>query len=219
MSMPQSGPQGPADPGQPGSSDAATTAEAQVPAGPPQGGPAAGQPGQPGLPGQPGQPGGQWRPEWGPGPQQGAPVAAVDDPTRVVGRRVVQFIIDIILVAIVPAILWVLLVRDHGARLTIGILVWVVLAIAIHFWYWVMRPNRHRGQTFGMQMLGLAVVSKRGGPASMGQLAGRWILLIVDDFFYGVVGLITMLVSRQHQRVGDHAAGTLVVRADSVSAR
>jgi uncharacterized RDD family membrane protein YckC len=39
-------------------------------------------------------------------------------------------------------------------------------------------------------------------------------LLIVDTLFFGLVGFITMLASRYRQRVGDHVAGTLVVRAD-----
>ncbi|MGO9162428.1 MAG: RDD family protein [Streptosporangiaceae bacterium] len=153
----------------------------------------------------------QWRPEWGTGPQDGG-LGPVDDPTRVVGRRVVQYIIDIVLASIIPSILYFALDRGHGARLVIGALIAFVLSVVVYVWYWVLRPKRHMGQTFGMQMLGIAIVSKRGGPAGTGQLVGRWILLIVDDLFLGLVGLITMLVSRQHQRVGDHAAGTLVVR-------
>jgi uncharacterized RDD family membrane protein YckC len=75
----------------------------------------------------------------------------------------------------------------------------------------VVRPRDHGGQTFGMQLLGLRVISKTGGPASMSQLLVRGILLIVDTLFFGLVGLITMVCSRYRQRVGDHAAGTLVV--------
>ncbi len=128
----------------------------------------------------------------------------------------VQYIIDVVLASIIPSVLGVVLDRGTGARLAIGTLVAVVLTIAVYVWYWVIRPHRRGGQTFGMQMLGLAIISKNGGPASIGQLAGRWILLIIDNLFAGLVGLITMLCSRQRQRVGDHAAGTLVVRADSV---
>jgi uncharacterized RDD family membrane protein YckC len=47
----------------------------------------------------------------------------------------------------------------------------------------------------------------------MMQLFIRGILLIVDTLVWGLVGLITMLFSRYRQRVGDHAAKTLVVRA------
>jgi uncharacterized RDD family membrane protein YckC len=63
-----------------------------------------------------------------------------------------------------------------------------------------------------MQLLALRVISKDGGRASMGQLLIRGILLIVDTFAWGLVGLITILCSRYRQRVGDHAARTLVVR-------
>jgi uncharacterized RDD family membrane protein YckC len=45
------------------------------------------------------------------------------------------------------------------------------------------------------------------------QLFIRGVLLIIDTLFWGLVGLITILCSRYRQRVGDHAAKTLVVRA------
>jgi hypothetical protein len=64
-----------------------------------------------------------------------------------------------------------------------------------------------------MQLLGVRVISKDGGPASMLQLLVRGVLLIVDTLFFGVVGLVTMMASRYHQRVGDHVARTLVIGA------
>jgi uncharacterized RDD family membrane protein YckC len=45
----------------------------------------------------------------------------------------------------------------------------------------------------------------------MMQLFIRGIFLILDTLFFGLVGLITMLCSRFRQRIGDHAAGTVVV--------
>jgi hypothetical protein len=89
-----------------------------------------------------------------------------------------------------------------------------VLSILVYIWYWVIRPHRANGQTFGMQLLGIRIISKDGGAASIGQLAVRWILLIVDDLVIGLVGLFTMLLSRYRQRVGDHVANTLVVRTE-----
>ena len=64
-----------------------------------------------------------------------------------------------------------------------------------------------------MQLLGLRIISKGGGPASTTQLFVRGILLIIDMLVFGLVGLITMSASRYHQRVGDHAARTLVISA------
>ena len=129
-------------------------------------------------------------------------------------RRVIQYIIDDILVGIVPGIVW-WLIGDRGSGLmhAIGWLIAVVVALLIMIWYWVLRPYGHGGQTFGMQWLGLRIISKDGDRANKTQLVIRWILLIIDTLFIGLVGLITILCSHYRQRVGDHAAKTLVVRA------
>lgn len=38
-------------------------------------------------------------------------------------------------------------------------------------------------------------------------------IFAVGTLFFGLVGFVTMICSRYRQRVGDHVAGTLVVRA------
>lgn len=131
--------------------------------------------------------------------------------TRVTGRRVIQYILDYILAGIIPGIAYWLL--DRGSLHGFGWLIATVISLAVYYWYWVMRPQGHGGQTFGMQLFRLRVISKDGGPASTVQLFIRGILLIVDTLFFGLVGLITMVCSRYRQRVGDHAAGTVVVEA------
>lgn len=174
------------------------------------GGPAGGQQGEHGGPG------GPWRggsgSRWGGPGQPVSPVSEID--TRVTGRRVVQYIIDYIITGVVASVILWALDRGHGVGNAVLVLVGAVLAAAWYFWYWVYRPYRANGQSFGMQMLSLRVISKDGGRASMMQLLIRAILLIVDTFFWGLVGLITMVCSRYRQRVGDHAAKTLVVRAE-----
>ncbi len=133
--------------------------------------------------------------------------------TRVTGRRVVQYIIDYILSGIIPALAYWLFDRGHGVLHGFGWLLATVISLAVLLWYWVLRPHSKNGQTFGMQLLGVRVISKDGGPADMVQLFVRAVLLIIDDLFFGLVGLITMLCSRYRQRIGDHAARTLVVHA------
>jgi uncharacterized RDD family membrane protein YckC len=132
---------------------------------------------------------------------------------------VVQYVIDYVLVGIIPGLAYWLLDRGHGILHGFGWALATLIAIVVYYCYWVVRPHSHDGQTFGMQLLGVRVISKHGGPASSLQLFVRGILLIVDTLFFGLVGLITMLCSRYHQRVGDHLARTLVVRADYVRAR
>jgi uncharacterized RDD family membrane protein YckC len=152
--------------------------------------------------------------QWGSLPQVGAASPVPRRETKVTPRRVIQYIIDDILVGIVPGLVWWLVGdRGHGAWHAIGWLIAVVVAVLIMIWYWVLRPYGHGGQTFGMQWLGLRIISKDGDRANKMQLVIRWILLIIDTLFIGLVGLITILCSHYRQRVGDHAAKTLVVRA------
>ena len=167
-----------------------------------------------GAPGPGGGPPGGSGADWGSLPQVGAASPVPVQETRVTPRRVIQYIIDDILVGIIPGIVW-WLVGDRGSGLmhAIGWLIAVVVAVLIMIWYWVLRPYGHGGQTFGMQWLGLRIISKDGDRANKTQLVIRWILLIIDTLFIGLVGLITMLFSHYRQRVGDHAAKTLVVRS------
>jgi uncharacterized RDD family membrane protein YckC len=139
------------------------------------------------------------------------PIPAAE--TRVTGRRVVQYVIDYILAGIVPALAYWLLDSNTGSAGGVRWLLATVIALAAYFAYWVAIPHSNAGQTFGMKLLRLRVISTDGGRASMLQLFIRGVLLIVDTLVFGLVGLITMLCSRYRQRVGDHAARTLVVPA------
>ena len=109
---------------------------------------------------------------------------------------------------------------DEGAADSGSALFWIVsLLVALWslFWVlfvWVLRPHRHDGQTFGMQAMAIRIVSEDGGPASIGQLLGRAFLLVLDTLLGGLVGLLTMMVSKRQQRIGDLAARTLVGRVE-----
>jgi uncharacterized RDD family membrane protein YckC len=163
---------------------------------------------QNGTPPQGGMPGDQWE-----GPMQGRPVSPVNEiETRVTGRRTVQYIIDAIIYGIVVSILGWALNRGHGGLHAILAIVWIVAVIAWYVLYWAWRPKTRNGQTFGMQIMGVRVISANGGPASLGQLIGRSILLVLFSPISLLVGIITMWCSRYRQRVGDHLAKTMVVR-------
>jgi uncharacterized RDD family membrane protein YckC len=144
------------------------------------------------------------------------------DRVPIVALRVVQFAVDLALVALITlvptALILLLLPRNPDGTLgqlliTIPvILALLVLAVVISWWYWAHLPRRRAGRTLAMGWLGLRVVRLDGGAPTGGQLALRWLLLAVDAMFLGAVGLVAMLVSGRHQRVGDLFADTLVVR-------
>lgn len=142
------------------------------------------------------------------------------DPTDCIGARVAQYVLDG-LVATLPAIVLFLAVSVAGYLAAFGsvnfILVlylgtWLV-AVATHWFVLAWWPSTHEGRTPAMGWLGLRIVSEDGHAPGLGRLTVRWLLLVVDALVGGLVGLIIMLTSRRHQRLGDQAAGTLVIRS------
>ena len=69
-----------------------------------------------------------------------------------------------------------------------------------------------RGQTIGKRALGLVVLNDDGTPVRWPAALTRNLLRAADflPFFYGL-GLIAMLTNRDFKRLGDLAAGTVVV--------
>jgi uncharacterized RDD family membrane protein YckC len=152
---------------------------------------------------------------WAGRPGSMSPVSEAE--TRVTWRRIFQYWIDAFFVSIVPYLVSIPFDRSSRTYMNvIGGVLYVVLFVLIGLWYWVLRPHSHNGQTFAMKWLGLRVISKEGGPASIAQLFIRWVCLLFDSAPWmwpvsGLLGLIVMLCSRYRQRIGDHAARTLVV--------
>ena len=72
-------------------------------------------------------------------------------------------------------------------------------------WLW-------RGQTLGKRLLRLRVVDSRGLPLTFSQIVLRNLMRFIDALPLAyLVGGVAALVSRRGQRLGDLAAGTLVV--------
>lgn len=143
--------------------------------------------------------------------------------TRVTGHRVVQYLIDSFLVGPIPALVSIPFDASDSTFLhVLGGIVAFVIFVVIGLMYWVIFAHRQNGQTLGMKLLGLCVISKGGGPANMAQLFIRWVCLIFDAIpytwpFTGLVGFIVILCSRDRQRIGDHLARTLVIATGSTS--
>lgn len=96
---------------------------------------------------------------------------------------------------------------------------WVFLpSIAIYLLYHPLLEMIFRGSTPGKRMAGVRVVDLHGEPPSIGAIAIRNVLRLVDSapMFY-LIGLLCCAINRHHARIGDLAAGTLLVYERSVS--
>lgn len=92
-----------------------------------------------------------------------------------------------------------------------GLLLVVVVGVIVG--YPVLVETLTRGRSLGKLALGLRVVRDDGGPESFRQALVRALVGFGEIWLtYGVVALITSMASRRDKRVGDHLAGTLVIR-------
>ena len=105
-----------------------------------------------------------------------------------------------------------------GSGLMMG-LYSIGLFVLIWF-YGVLFEVRAHGQTPGKRMLGLRVVQENGTPVGWSESVLRNFLLVADflPLLY-LTGLVTMFLDASFRRLGDLAAGTLVVYADSAQTR
>lgn len=78
---------------------------------------------------------------------------------------------------------------------------------------------RWRGQTLGKRLLRLRVIDERGWRLTFSQIAMRNLLRLVDVLPGAyLVGALTALLNRHGQRLGDLAAGTLVIWEPAIPA-
>ena len=87
-----------------------------------------------------------------------------------------------------------------------------ISAFILLWWYMVLFEVLNQGRSPGKQLLGLQVIHTDGTPVGWAGSLTRNLLRVVDllPFAYGV-GILSMLNNAHFQRVGDIAAGTLVV--------
>ena len=88
----------------------------------------------------------------------------------------------------------------------------VLLVFVIQFGYFAFFEAMWGGQTPGKRSQRLRVIKDSGQPITTYDAIGRNLLRTVDSLpgFYGI-GIISVMLSSKHQRLGDYVAGTVVV--------
>ncbi|HEV3232554.1 MAG TPA: RDD family protein [Candidatus Dormibacteraeota bacterium] len=96
---------------------------------------------------------------------------------------------------------------------TLAVLIWTVLLNILIFGYFLTCEAVSSGQTPGKRALKLRAVGDGGEPLSFSQAATRNLVRLADfmPLLYAV-GIITLFANGRGKRLGDLAAGTVVVR-------
>src|ERR1035437_982644 len=91
--------------------------------------------------------------------------------------------------------------------------IFIFIVFLFNWGYFTLFEAFWNGRTPGKRVARIRVIQRSGRAIGLFESMARNLVRYVDQlpFFYAV-GVITMFVTRQHQRLGDLAAGTLVVR-------
>jgi uncharacterized RDD family membrane protein YckC len=159
----------------------------------------------------------------------GAPELAVDSVTGIdvslavagPGARAYAFIIDWHIRLIIALAWYVSAALLYNGRLSLaapatphgrwfGLVLLPSLGVYL-LYHWVLELAM-RGRTPGKRVAGIQIVARNGSAPTAGALLTRNVFRLVDSLpvAYGV-GLITVAVTGEHVRIGDMAAGTLLV--------
>jgi uncharacterized RDD family membrane protein YckC len=132
-----------------------------------------------------------------------------------IGSRFLAQIIDSLVIAVVLIAITILAGALGGIFQSgeLALLVEVILGFILLAGYFLVSEAAWNGQTLGKRSARLRVVGDHGEPLTLGQATIRNLVRIVDflPFFYAI-GMLTLFINGRGKRLGDFAAGTLVVR-------
>lgn len=131
-----------------------------------------------------------------------------------IGSRALAAVVDLLI--IVAAFIAILLATGALANFAGGdvAIIFVLTAVNVLFWgYYIFFETVWQGQSPGKRQMGLRVVTMSGTTVTFMDCLVRNIVRLVDFLpsFYGI-GIVVMFISPLSQRLGDFAAGTIVIR-------
>src|SRR3954447_12395563 len=132
-------------------------------------------------------------------------------PLAGLGTRFLAIGIDLIIAAVVGLILILFggaVAGDVGA--TIG---GAVFFLGLYIGYQVIFEVAGGGRTLGKRVAGIRVVMDGGAPVGLRASLIRNVFRLLEGLTFAYLpAIVCVLASRNNQRIGDHAGGTLVVR-------
>ncbi len=136
-------------------------------------------------------------------------LAVLADTTLQVAAYVVIFLAIFAIISSAPRINGLILSRIGDKWIIAAI---IVLYFLLYWGYYTLFEAFWNGQTPGKRLCRLRVIRDSGRQITFFESMTRNLIRVVDAFpsFYAV-GIVTMLCNRRNKRLGDFAAGTLVV--------
>lgn len=137
-----------------------------------------------------------------------------------IGSRFLAGIIDSFLIGLIYFILSLAAIYTDGLMedwSSVFLAIVIILLFLVFWGYYILFELLWNGQSPGKRLVGLRVVHTGGRPISFIGSAIRNLVRIVDFLpsMYGI-GVVTMFIDARSRRLGDLAAGTLVIKEERV---
>ncbi|UPT69749.1 MAG: RDD family protein [Flavobacterium sp. JAD_PAG50586_2] len=135
-----------------------------------------------------------------------------------VGERIGAYFIDLLIKVAYGIVIFYVFFYTFGINSIVEqldrwsqIAIYLIFALPVII-YSIVQESLLEGQTFGKKLLKIKVVKIDGYQASFGDYLIRWLFRVIDiSMASGMIGLITMIVNKKTQRLGDISAGTAVI--------
>jgi len=147
-------------------------------------------------------------------------LVSIDLPLAGIGSRFIALLVDYLIwgAGLVVLLLLALLALPAMRAFNVKSAQWaeaivIFLIFLLNWGYFTLFEALWNGRTPGKRVARIRVIQRSGRSIGLLESMARNLVRYVDQipFFYAV-GVITMFATSQHQRLGDLAAGTLVVR-------
>jgi uncharacterized RDD family membrane protein YckC len=126
------------------------------------------------------------------------------------GSRFTAGLIDLAIKTVIAAALLFAAIPLGGL---VAVIVEAAVPLVVYIGYDILFETLGSGRTPGKRASGLRVLSADGGPEDAVSSLVRNVLRLVDGLPLSYIpGIVSILLTRRNQRLGDLAAGTIVVR-------
>jgi uncharacterized RDD family membrane protein YckC len=147
-------------------------------------------------------------------------LVAIEMPLAGIGSRFIALLIDTLIwlagLVVLAIVLWAFrpaLQAFNNLSYQWTVALFTLILFLLNWGYFTLFEAFANGRTPGKRVARIRVIQSSGRPIGIFESMARNFVRYIDQipFFYAV-GVIAVFATRQHQRLGDLAAGTLVVR-------
>lgn len=128
-----------------------------------------------------------------------------------IGERLVALIIDYILIGLF-VFSTATLFSSFRLYSDLTLIIFLLTVYLPVLFYSFLCEMFNHGQSIGKKIMNIRVVKADGSTPGISAYLLRWLLFPIDGPFTGGLGLLVILLTKNSQRMGDLAAGTMVIK-------